>query len=174
MKKIIFVFVAVFVLLNILPVMATEPVGEGGSYVPKQEAETTEKPSIQSTIESALSQQKLISSWGQQVVDAAKAVNGTWQVQGYVYFSMGTMPYNAVERWTYDARSGKYYDSAGWQWDAKAAGNYLQATTKLQTGSQAMITMQFLSNNEAVVRINVSQCGNMPACMSELKAVRMQ
>lgn len=138
--------------------------------------ETKEKPALQNIIENVYTQQghQLWGQWGQQGVDAAKAVNGTWQIQWQIQTTMGTQPYSATETWTYDAKRGIFYDGAGWMWRGRSAGNYLQVQTQLATGAQAMLTIQFLSNNEAVGNMNVSATRNLSPCMGQFRAVRVQ
>lgn len=139
--------------------------------------EKTEKPSFQIAIENAFVQQGQQFTWGQQTpqgVDAAAAVNGTWQVQYQIQTVVGVAPYSATETWRYDARQGIFYDGSGWMWRGKTAGSYLQVRTQLVTGAPAMMTVQFLSNNEAVGNINVSGTRNLSPVMSQIRAIKVQ
>lgn len=179
MKGFSIVLMLVVVLFSCLSVRAGEPVGEGGSYVPKQEAETesqqTNEPSIKTFIENIYKQQgqQLLGQWGQQELDAAKMADGTWQLQGQIQTVAGTLPYSATETWKWDAKQGILYIN-GWMWRGKTAGNYLQVQTQIETGARAMLTIQFLDQNNAVCSMNVGATATLSPCMGQYRAVRVQ
>lgn len=140
------------------------------------ETKEESKPSIQAAMENAFIQQgqKSWMQWGAQGVDAAQAANGTWQVDYQIQTVMGTVPQSATETWRWDARQKIFYDGAGWMWKGKTAGNLLQVKTKLVSGANAMLTIEFISNNEAVGSINVSGTATLSPCMGQFRAVRAQ
>jgi hypothetical protein len=110
----------------------------------------------------------------EQMVDAARAVNGTWQTEGTVYLVTGVMPHSAVETWRYDAGKGIFYDGGGWMWGARTSGPILQAMTRAASGSLCMMTIYFQSYDDATWSLNVQAQGKMPPCRSEGRARRMK
>lgn len=179
MRKTAFVFILIYLVFECLIAVAVDPVGEGGSYVPKQEGETasqqTNVPSAKTSIGDMYKekQQQLSWQWEQQGLDVAKIVDGTWQLQGQVQTVMGVLPYQAVETWKWDAKQGILYVN-GWMWRGKIAGNYLQVQTQIETGAQSMLTIQFIDNNNAVCNLNVGATATLSPCMGQYRAERMQ
>lgn len=131
------------------------------------------RPFVQNMID-AISVQQQQQLWGQQGVDAARVVNGTWQTQWQIQTVMGTVPYTSTETWRWDARQGIFYDGAGWMWKGKTAGNYLQVKTRLVSGADAMLTIQFQSNNEAVGSMSVSATKNLSPVYGQFRATRVR
>lgn len=179
MKSFIAIFVIVVLAFSCLPAVAVDPVGEGGSYVPKQEgaAESQEKnePSIKTFVEDIYKKQTKELSWqgGEQGLDAARIATGTWQMQGQIQTVAGILPYVATETWKWDEKQRILWVN-GWMWKGKTQGNYIQVQTQIETGAQAMLTVQFTDNNNAVCSLNVSATANYSPCMGQYRATRVQ
>lgn len=179
MRKMAFIFVIFVLVLSCLPAIAVDPVGEGGSYIPKQEGEKvsqeTNEPSAETFIGNMYKEksQQLLWQQDQQGLDAAQAVNGTWQLQGQIQTVAGILPYLATETWRWDAKQGILYVN-GWMWRGKIAGNYIQVQTQIETGARAMLTIQFLSKDEAVCSLNVGATATLSPCMGQYRATRVQ
>lgn len=179
MNRTVVIFVGIVVFSGCLLALAGEPVGEGGSYVPKQEGvqqgQKETGTSFKNYIENIYRQQgnQLSMQLGQQGLDAAMIANGTWQLQGQVQTVAGVMPYNAVETWQWDPKQGILYIN-GWIWKGRSAGNYIQVQTQIETGAQTMLTIQFLSNNEAICNMNVGATQQYSPCIGQYRAVRRQ